>query len=516
MTGDSTHTARAARFREASAVVLVLAAATGIRMVSLPNEAVWYDEIATLDFLDAPTLPEFLRQTHAVTPVPPGYSITQFYWSRAFGDSILALRALSLVYGVVGIGAIYAVGRTLFSHRAGLIAAAWMTFVFWHVYHSQEIRFYSMATMLSLVMIWSFVRLVTRRTKMSFAIHALLSGVTIWTLPLAAFLFPVFGLYLLAFHRGQPRLILAWTIAHLALGATLVVFLVTIDRDVAYAQTGWLARPTLWRGYPSVRGFLAMGAGLIEHAPVNDAGAALLPWRRGLWIVVEFITFGGFGVAIAMLACQRPREATSPATLPPIAAATLLGLWFVLPPALAFVASYLWQPIFQGRYLLFAYPPLYLGLGWLLSRRSPAMVAITFTPLILFGALFYFPGPFRTPYDVLVRTIQSDPSPLRDVYVDDMIALSPLKYYWQGMPPEILGPFEMEKAVDIQSGRVTFGAPSNWLILTDEKRARYMRSDLRRAEIDFEMHYLVSLRPIWLFHATAPPLPETPNVVEPQ
>ena len=58
-----------------------------------------------------------------------------------------------------------------------------------------------------------------------------------------------------------------------------------------------------------------------------------------------------------------------------------------------------------------------------------------------------------------------------------MIALSALNYYWQGTPPEILGPLELENTVNFQTGEVTFGAPSNWLVLTDEKRARYMRSD---------------------------------------
>jgi hypothetical protein len=515
VTDDATHSARPTWPREAFAVALVLLAATGMRVISLPHEAVWHDEIATLAFLDAPTLGEFLRQTHAVTPVPPGYSITQYYWSRAFGDSVLALRMLSLAYGVAGLAALYGLGRAMFSHRAGLIATAWMAFVFWHIYHSQEIRFYAMITLLAILMMWAFVRFVTRPGPASFALHAAVSAVTIWTHPFTVLLFAAMGLFLLAFRWGRWRLIAAWSAAHIALAGSLVAFLASIDRGVAYAQAGWLSLPTLWRGYPSVRGFLAMGAGLMDHPPANDLGAMLITSHGTLWLIVELFTLLGFFAAVILLT-RKSLDVGGRTGLNPRESGVLLALWFVVPPVLAFVGSYAWQPMFQGRYLLFAYPPLYLALGWLLSRRAPVLVALAFAPIILFDALFYFPGPFRAPYDRAVEMIKADPEPVRDVYIDDMIAKSAIEYYWTGPAPGILSPLEMEDAVDIRAGEVRFQAPSNWLLLSDEKRARYMRIDLRRSSADFEVHYFLALRPLWLFHVTSPPLPETPGIIDQQ
>jgi hypothetical protein len=68
--------------------------------------------------------------------------------------------------------------------------------------------------------------------------------------------------------------------------------------------------------------------------------------------------------------------------------------------------------------------------------------------------------------------------------------------------------------VNIHTGEINFQAPSNWLLLSDEKRAHYMRGDLRRANADFEVHYLPALRPLWLFHVRANPLAEMPKVLE--
>ncbi len=499
--------------RDAIALALVLLAALGVRLISLPNEAAWHDEIATLEFLDAPNLGEFLRQTHAVTPVPPGYSITQFLWSRAFGDSVLALRALSLVYGIAGLGALYGLGRSLFGHRAGLIAAAWMSFVCWHIYHSQEIRFYSMITLLATLMVWSFVRFVARPTAASLALHAAASAAAIWTHPFTVLLFAAIGLFLCKYHWGRWRWIAAWTALHASLAASLVVFLALIDRDVAYAQAGWLSRPTFWGDDPSVRTFLAMGTGVMAYPPVNDAGAALLTARDTLWAAVEVITLAGFAAAIALLVRRSPQPSAAP-RLSTRDAGDLLALWFVIPPVVAYAGSLIWQPMFHGRYLLFVFPPVYLGLGWLLSRRGLAVAALAFAPLILFDALYYFPGPFRARYDRVAELIQQDPEPVRDIYIDDMIAQSALQFYWNGPAPVFHNPLELEEAVGMRSGEMSFQAPSNWLLMSSAKRARYLRQDLRRANVAFAVRPLRASHPLWLFHVTVAPLPDTPSIIE--
>ncbi len=517
--GDDT-TRTSTRLREAAAVTLVLLAAAGIRLISLPNEAVWHDEIATLEFLDAPSLIEFLKQAHAVTPAPPLYSITQYCWSRLFGDSVLALRLLSLGYGLAGLTALYGLGRALFGHRAALIAAAWMSLVFWHIYHSQEIRFYGMVTLLALLCVSTFVRFVARPAPATLALHALVSAAMIWTQPQSVLLFGALGLFLLIFRwtsieNRVPRLsgvqlrrvpstpLISWTAVHLALAGTLVAFLASIDRDLAYAQAGWLPLPTIRGSYPSVAGFLAMGSGLMEFPPVNRTGVALLPWRDVLWYAIEFVTIAGLFTAAA-LHFRKPAAPSPRIGLTSREVGALLLLWFIVPPLLAYVGSFAWRPTFLGRYLAFSFPALYLALGYLLQHRPRWLVSAAFVPLFAFDALFYFPGPMRTPYDRIVATIQSESVPDLALYTDDMIAVSPIGYYWNGPPPEVRSPLDMERAVNALDEAVHFDAASNWLLLTDPKRADYMRLDLRRAGADFDLHYFPSLRPAWLFYVSGP------------
>jgi 4-amino-4-deoxy-L-arabinose transferase-like glycosyltransferase len=496
--------------RDALALALVLLAAAGIRLISLPHEAVWHDEIATLEFLDAPNLADFLRQVHAVTPAPPLYPVTQYLWAQVFGTSVLSLRFLSMLYGLAGLAALYALGRTLLGHRAALIATAWMSLIFWHIYHSQEIRFYGMVTLLALLCVLTFLRFLSRPGVRSLALHAIVSGLMIWTQPQSVLLFGALGLYLVLFRARKWRVIVAWTLPHAALAASLVLFLGSIDREVAYAQAGWLSLPTLWRGYPSVRGFLAMGAGLMPFPPVNAAGGAMLGWRGFLWAAVEILTIAGICFAAWSL-IRRRGASTGAIALSAREVGALVLLWFVVPPVFAYVGSYAWRPTFLGRYLAFSFPPLYLAAGYILQHRPRWLMVAAFLPLVLFDALYYFPGPMRVPYERIVDRIQAVDAVSRDIYVDDLIARSPIRYYWHGEPPEVLGTIEMEKAVDPFTETVQFNAEVNWLLLTDEKRARYMRSDLRRAEMEFEMVYYPSLRPAWLFYVPAKPLPELPN-----
>jgi len=63
---------------------------------------------------------------------------------RAFGDSLVAVRSLSLLFGVVSIAAVYLLGYEIYDQQTGLIAALLVSLSTFHIQYSQTARMYSM------------------------------------------------------------------------------------------------------------------------------------------------------------------------------------------------------------------------------------------------------------------------------------------------------------------------------------------------------------------------------------
>jgi Dolichyl-phosphate-mannose-protein mannosyltransferase len=87
----------------------VLLLAVALRVSALGYEPMASDDAFTWRIVQPPLSAMFARI--AVDTHPPLYYLMVFGWFRAFGDSLLALRAFSLLFGVLSVAAAWALGR---------------------------------------------------------------------------------------------------------------------------------------------------------------------------------------------------------------------------------------------------------------------------------------------------------------------------------------------------------------------------------------------------------------------
>src|SRR5262249_28224272 len=138
------------------ALLALVLLATGLRFYRIDAQSLWYDEGISAfqltrsfgDIVYAASL-----DTH-----PPLYYWTLKAWSDAFGASELALRGLSALWGVVAVALTWLIGRRLFGHLEGTIAALLLAVAPLAVYYSQEVRMYSQVTALGLVAVYAYSR----------------------------------------------------------------------------------------------------------------------------------------------------------------------------------------------------------------------------------------------------------------------------------------------------------------------------------------------------------------------
>lgn len=474
----------------------ILVMALGLRLISLSQEALWYDELMIVQYLDSPNVVQFVRDALPRTPVPPGFMISEYLWSRVAGTDVVALRVWPLLCGIAGLGVLFAIARRLLGARTALFTILWVSFLYWHIHYSQEIRYYPLASLLSLLSMWTFIQLVNAPNRKWLALHMLLNAAMVWTHPITVFLCAAQFAFLLLFRRNHPRMVAAWTGLHLLLGATLYAFLASLNQEAAFAQAAWINPPTLWGRPPSVRNLVSMFSGVITLTPTNSWGERLLaiePYTAAALMMLH-VVLGAIGVRQILRASP---DKPGSAALSPRETTALLLLWLVLPPFLVFVVSHVWKPMFVVRYVLFASIPLYILLAQVLATRPKWIAGAAFALLLTHDALFYFPGPTRIPFDQLAATIQRQSTAQPIIYLDDMLGMPPIEYYWHGPTPEFRPPTKRD---EVFSQETRPEGADIWLVYTSEQRFETAKESLAEAGLSFDAGRLRASKPAWLIH----------------
>ena len=130
---------------------VILVVALGLRLISL-NQSLWLDEAIEWWAVRSFGLRELLTGYMVGDFNPPGHHVLMWFWVRMFGESEIALRMPSVLFGVGTVWFVYLIanllrsdlgvrqGRTFSRLAAGMTAVNGLM-----IYYSQEARMYAMA-----------------------------------------------------------------------------------------------------------------------------------------------------------------------------------------------------------------------------------------------------------------------------------------------------------------------------------------------------------------------------------
>ncbi len=135
-------------FARRHAAWLILALALALRCVRLSAKNLWLDESASWD-LATSTVDRLIAWT-AGDVHPPLYYVLLKGWVALFGDSLAAMRSLSVVASVVALGLFYRLALGFMSRGVALTLLLWGALSPHSVYHAQEVRMYAPVTALVL------------------------------------------------------------------------------------------------------------------------------------------------------------------------------------------------------------------------------------------------------------------------------------------------------------------------------------------------------------------------------
>jgi uncharacterized membrane protein len=384
-------------------VLLVLAAillaGSALRFVGLEAQSLWNDELSSWSKSDCEELSTVFDRLRTDCH-PPGFQILQYLVIKYIGDSELALRFHSAIFGALSILLIFFLGVQLYSHREGLIAAALTAFLWFPIFYSQEARAYSallMFTLLATIFWITLLRSQAGAGKFSLAPTAgyVISGA------ISAYLH-YFGLYLIALQGlalllaviKKPRSVAIVAATYTALALAYLPWIPSMVEQMSAGGGTWIPAPTL--AFPSE---------YLRHL-FNKSGMFLtivlllylFPLGRRLYLARKTGKFGKIEFSLS-----------SPGWL--------LALWLIVPLSIAFIVSVTLRPLLTFRNLIISLPAAYLLLARVIAtlpvrrifQSAAAVLLVVFSLIDLFFVMQYYTRPHKEQFREAVEiVIQND------------------------------------------------------------------------------------------------------------
>ena len=427
--------------RDWAILVAALLAAFALRIWLLGDQNVWWDEGLAIWAVRLGWGP--MTMWTAADVHPPIYFWLLHAWVQLAGESEFAARFISLICGMVTVAASYPLGRALFGRRVALLSTVLLAFSRFHVWWSQEMRMYIVATLWGVLSLYAMVRwaqaegwlaqdTAQRRRGLYGLLYVAATAAGLYTLYLfvtIVLIENVFFLLLLLRQGAEGRLRALWRWAASQLGV-LTLFL------------PWLAialpRMRSW----SVATAFDFGLFVRLYDTLLTLGISTYIERYS-WLVLPFFLIVGAAVFFAVrrhkgskvdVAAVRERQAV-----------LLLGLFLIVPPLVVYALTrprgLFYAPKVEARYLILFAPAFYLLLAWSISMLWHRARLLAYAALAFVVAAFLWTLPthyagryLRDEHQTMARIIAAYAEPGDAVILVAGSRYPIFGYYYERLP----------------------------------------------------------------------------------
>lgn len=354
-------------------ILLIFLLALFLRLYDLGGESIWLDEAASISFSKG-TLFQVINRISGLT-----YNICLYFWIRLFGSSEVSARLPSAIFGSLVVFMIYKVGRSLFNKKTGMASSLLAGLSIFYIQYSQEARSYILTTLLTLVSMYFFIRLLEKR-KLCISIGYMVSNILLlYAHPFAILIPLVQNLY---FFTLSPRSngrkgnsLKIWLFLQLPL---FIYFFQGISSYVAVFYRVKETMVDLWIPRPAPISILVS---FLEFS--GSLSLMVCFFISSLFSLLIFEKIRGklnFKIILGSLADFRWNMYFSD-----IQSNYFLILWLFFPILALFIFSVFFIPSYWTRYLIISSPAFYLLAGHGISNLKDF-----FTKLILLTAIVVF------------------------------------------------------------------------------------------------------------------------------
>ncbi len=181
--------------KEHKELLFIILVATIIRFYKLDYQSPWGDELFTM--INTTSDKSFIQIFDALKNDvhPPLYYYIVHFFNILFGDTCFVARAVSVFFGIAGMFSIYYLAKELINKKVGIISVLLMSVNYFHIYHSQEARMYSMLFFTTTISFYFLIKFIKKPTLKTALLHSFFACIMIYTHFFA--LFTLFSQYLI-------------------------------------------------------------------------------------------------------------------------------------------------------------------------------------------------------------------------------------------------------------------------------------------------------------------------------
>ncbi len=403
-----------------NAIIPIMLLALAARVAGISSRPLWYDEAFSVLFAEkGPAAMLFGTLSSATASAaeehPLAYYTLLWAWMRAFGESPIAVRALSIIPGLIVVLVVYVLARRLFGSTAAAVAGTIAAISPFQVHFSQEVRMYILMSLWLMLATYAYWRATETSGWSWWAVFAVCAALAQYSHNLAAFyLVPLAAWPLLTRNwRAAGRVLVAGCAALLLYAP----WLIHVPAQIAKIdQNYWIARPPAYR-------LLSLLLYFVTNLPLPGwwlmAGLflALLIVSLGIWVTIRAV---------------RSKQAGADR------AVWLLYLAFV--PALLLFAFSQWIPVYVERALLPSGTIFCIWLAWVFTEIQPARLARPLLGSLILCAsamgIYQHVTYAGVPYAAMMQSIQAREQSGDAIIHSNKLSMLPAVYYARGMEQE--------------------------------------------------------------------------------
>jgi mannosyltransferase len=341
-----------------------------LRLISL-NQSLWLDEASHV-LLSGQSLNSIIFERASDFHPPLAY-ILWHYW-QLIGTGDIILRLPSVIFGVLTIWILFHLVKKSFGENVAVISSFLLAIAPFHIYYSQEIRMYSLVTLLGVISFYFFQKLLEEKrfiTSLGFIIS---TAALIYTHYMGIFIILSQLIYLLFNKRSQ---VIDWSKNYLIIG---LLYLPWFPQFIKQLSGGTNANDYLpgWSNILSLSFYKAIPLTLLKFSigRINFD-------NNYLYAFIAVIVISIFGVLI-FLGIKSIKNHQQ----------NLVAFWFFIPLLVTWLISF-WLPMNQPFRLLFIIPAFYilLAVGMVNLKRYARLALIGVSLISLLGTFTYLTTP---------------------------------------------------------------------------------------------------------------------------
>lgn len=283
-------TGRVTTFVRAYWLLPILILAALVRLYQVTQPSIWYDEGFSVLVSAYPPADIWFHSAQDVHP--PLYYLLLHGWTAVFGNGVFAVRGMSVLAGVVGVGLAEWLVSVIATRRAAILAGVLLALLPIAVRYSQETRMYALMGVWLLGATLALVYWVQQPHRHRYlVIYAALMTAAFYTHYFAAVCVLSHWLYLLVLRltlKEQPLLTRpAWWIANAAIVLLYLPWIPELFGQMAHTKdVDWIPEPSRYTLPSVIWQYLTLNEGRALAWPVYAAMPLLLVLIIG-WLALR-------------------------------------------------------------------------------------------------------------------------------------------------------------------------------------------------------------------------------------